>query len=205
MTEASPVRFVPTLPPEEVARANFYGLLARLFYAPPDATLLQALGNTDEVEAEGEGDDFARAWQALSAAARQADAEAVREEYDRTFVGTGRAPVTPYTCAYTIKLSNEVPLARLRAELAGLGLGRKEGVHEPEDHIAALCDVMRHLIAEQKRDLEDQRAFFETWIWPAVQPLCNAIEKSETTDFYKRVSAVLYALCTIEHTAFEML
>ena len=205
MTEASPLQFVPTLPPEEVARANFYGLLARLFYAPPDATLLQALAASNEVEAEGEDDGFAEAWQALAAAARQADPEAVREEYDRAFVGTGKAPVTPYTCAYTIKVSNDVPLVRLRAELADLGLGRKEGVHEPEDHIAALCDVMRHLIAEQKRELEDQRAFFESWIWPAAAPLCNAIEKSETTDFYKRVAAVLHALCTIEHKAFEML
>lgn len=205
MTEASPLQFVPTLPAEEMARANFYGLLARLFYAPPDATLLQALAASDEVQAEGEDDQFSAAWQALAAAAQQADAEAVREEYERTFVGTGKAPVTPYTSAYTIKVSNEVPLVRLRAELSQLGLGRKEGVHEPEDHVAALCDVMRYLIAEQRRDLEDQRAFFESWLWPAVPALCNAIEKSETADFYKRVSAVLRALCTIEHNAFEML
>ena len=38
---STPMQFVPTLPAEEVARANFYGLLARLFYAPPDAALLR--------------------------------------------------------------------------------------------------------------------------------------------------------------------
>ena len=32
---SEPLRFMP---PEEQARANFYGLLARLFYAPARAT-----------------------------------------------------------------------------------------------------------------------------------------------------------------------
>ena len=49
---ARPLQFVPTLPPEEVARANFYGLLARLFYAPPDAALLEALAGAGDLEAE---------------------------------------------------------------------------------------------------------------------------------------------------------
>ena len=53
----------------------------------------------------------------------------------------GKAPVTLYTCAYSIKYSNEAPLVDLRAELAALGLARRESVSEPEDHIAALCDV----------------------------------------------------------------
>ncbi len=203
MSEGQPMQFVPTLPPEEVARANFYGVMARLFFAPPDEALLATLAGTAEVEAE-EG-DFAGAWQALAQAAGQADPEAVREEFDTAFVGTGKAPVSLYTTAYTIKYTNEVPLVALRSTLAELGLGRREGVHEPEDHIAALCDVMRHLIAEQKRSLEEQRAFFERWIWPAVQPLCAAIETAGETSFYKHVARVLFHLCTIEHRAFEML
>jgi TorA maturation chaperone TorD len=102
-------------------------------------------------------------------------------------------------------VSNEAPLVQLRADLAGLGLARKPGAHEPEDHIAALCDVMRHLIAEQKRELPEQRRFFDDWIWPAVRSLCDAIEENPTTDFYKHVSRVLFRLCTVEHKAFEML
>ena len=43
MSSSAPLQFVPTLAPEELARANFYGLVARLFCAPPDATLLQAI------------------------------------------------------------------------------------------------------------------------------------------------------------------
>ena len=84
MTEV--MTFVETLPPEEVARANFYGLLARLFYAPPDAPLLEAIAGAGEIEAEDGG--IAAAWQALAHAAARADVEAVREEYDSVFVGT---------------------------------------------------------------------------------------------------------------------
>ena len=205
MSEAVPLQFAPTLPPEEVARANFYGLLARLFYAPPDAELLQAMAAAEDLEADEEESGFGQAWRDLSRACAGADPELVREEYETAFIGTGKAPVTLYTCAYTIRYSNEVPLAALRGELSELGLGRRAEVAEPEDHIAALCDVMRHLVAEQKRDLTEQKRFFEKWLHPAVDPLCAAIEESEATAFYKYVGRFAKRFFSIEQSAFEML
>ena len=92
-----PMQFVRTLSPEDQARANFYALISRLFYAPPDAGLLAALGSADELEAEDE--TLARAWRELCAAAARADPEALREEYETTFVGTGRSPITLSTSA----------------------------------------------------------------------------------------------------------
>lgn len=185
--------------PEEQARADFYGLLARLFYAPPDAALLKAMAGQ---RMEGE---LAAAWAPLAEAAAQADAEAVREEYEETFIGTGKAPVTPYTTAYVIKYSGETPLAQLRGELARLGLARRQEASEPEDHIAALCEVMRHLVAKQKIELEEQRRFFSKWIAPAAEPLCAAIERSDKTRFYKHVAALAKRFFALEQTAFEML
>lgn len=204
MSDAVPMQFAPTLPPEETARANFYGLLARLFYAPPDAALLSALAGAAAPQEEGE-DGIAAAWQSLAEAAKAADPEAVREEYDTVFVGTGKAPVTLYTCAYSMRFSNEVPLVELRSQLAALGLGRKDQVNEPEDHIAALCDVMRHLVAGQKVGLEEQKAFFDRWIGPIALPLCAAIEKSQATTFYKAVGHFAETFFHIEQSAFEML
>ncbi len=204
MSEPTPMRFLATPAPEEVARANFYGLLARLFYAPPDAELLGALAGAGPLEAEGEA-GIAEAWMRLAEAAAIADLQAVREEYETAFIGTGKAPITLYSSAYTIRFSNEVPLVKLRGELAALGLSRRSEVHEPEDHVAALFDVMRHLIGEQKRELTEQKAFFERWIWPTVEPLCSAIEQSDKTVFYKRVAGFMREFCTLEHSAFEML
>jgi TorA maturation chaperone TorD len=196
MTQAAPLEFVA---PEEAARANLYALLARLFYAPPDAELLKAIASETM---EGE---LGAAWNELAQAAKEADPEAVREEYETAFIGTGKAPVTLYTTAYAIKYSNEVPLALLRGELAALGLARRAEVSEPEDHFAALCDTMRHLVAQQKRSLEEQRRFFNRWIAPAIEPLCSAIDRSDKTSFYKPVARFVKTFLTLEQAAFEML
>src|SRR5262249_34970336 len=151
-----------SLTPEDQARANFYGLLSRLFYAPPDAALLAALAQADDLEADDK--TIATRWAELAAAAASADAAAVREEYEMVFAGTGKAAVTLYTTAYSIKYTNETPLVALRGELAALGLVRRNEAGEPEDHIAALCDTMRYLVSE--RELADQQQFFVRWIQP---------------------------------------
>lgn len=200
---AQPLQFVRTLPPEEQARANFYGLLARLFYAPPDAALLGALAAGGELSADEPG--LAAAWRELVGAAAQADPEAVREEYEETFVGTGKAPITLYSSAYLVRYSNDAPLVALRQELAGFGIARRGGVHEPEDHIAGTLEVMRYLIAQREDSLDAQRNFFARWIRPTAERLCNAIEQSDKTRFYRRVARLLAELCKVEHTSFEML
>lgn len=187
------------IPPEEEARANLYGLLARLFYAPPDAPLLRAIAGE---RLEGE---LAQPWSELASAAAGADPEQVREEYETAFIGVGKAPVTLYASAYLIRHASETPLAELRGELARLGLARRAEAHEPEDHVAALCDTMRFLVAKQKRELAEQRAFFARWIGPTAEPLCAAIERTDKTDFYKRVARLAKRFFDLEQTAFEML
>lgn len=197
-----PLQFVRTLSPEDQARANFYALLARLFYAPPDAPLLQAVAGEPDL---GAGDEaLSAAWRELRDAARGASVETVREEYEGAFIGTGKAPVTLYSGAYSVRHSSDVPLAALRGELAALGLARRGDAGEPEDHMAALCDTMRHLIVAQERGLETQKRFFVRWIAPAAQPLCAAIEQSAQTAFYKSVGRMAKAFFALEHAAFEM-
>ena len=197
---SQPLGFVP---PEELARANFYGLLARLFYAPPDEALLKVLACAEELDAEDK--TLAARWRELIAAAAVTPAEAVREEYDGTFIGTGKAPVTLYASAYSLRYTNETPLAALRTDLAALGLARRGEVGEPEDHIAALCETMRHLIAGQHRSLEEQRRFYRRWLAPNVEPLCAAIEANAQTSFYRVVARVANAFFSLEQAAFEML
>ena len=198
-----PLHFVRTLAPEDQARANFYGLISRLFYAPPDAALLAALGSADELEAEDE--ILARSWRELCRAAAGADAETLRDEYDSVFVGTGKAAITLYASAYSIRYSNETPLATLRGELAELGFARREAAGEPEDHLSALCDVMRHLISGGGDNLELQKRFFDRWIQPSAEPLCAAIEKSHLGAFYKAAGRLAKSFFSLEHSTFEML
>ena len=189
--------------PEDQARANFYALLSRLFYAPPDAGLLAALGSADELEAQDEA--LAASWRELCQAAARADAAALREEFETTFVGTGKAPITPYTSAYSIRSVNEAPLAHLRGELAALGIARRSEAGEYEDHIAALCDVMRHLVAQQQAELSTQKQFFERWIGPTFGPLCAAIEARDLAPFYRSVARLAKSFFSLEQSSFEML
>jgi TorA maturation chaperone TorD len=188
---------------EEQGRANLYAMLARLFYAPPDRALLQSLAAADEIVAEDTSSPLASAWRKLAAAAAAIDEEAAREEYEGVFVGTGKAEVTLYTCAYTVKTSLDNPLVEIRDFLIGNGLVRRDNANEPEDHIAGLCETMRHLIASEGKDVE-QRRFFSAFVWPAANPLCDAIMRSQSTNFYKHVASLAQSFFALEHTAFEI-
>jgi len=188
---------------EEQGRANLYALLARLFYAPPDRALLQSLAAADEIVAEDAASPLASAWRKLAAAAAAVDEEAAREEYEGVFVGTGKAEVTLYTCAYTVKTSLDNPLVEIREFLSAQGLVRRDNANEPEDHIAGLCETMRHLIAADGKDGE-QRRFFTAFVWPAANPLCDAIMRSPSTNFYKHVASLAQSFFAVEHAAFEM-
>jgi len=186
---------------EDATRANFYALLAHLFYGPPATALLEALAGDGQLHPEENA--IGTAWQALVQSAAVADCETERAAYESAFIGTGRAPVTLYTSAYTLRYSNEAPLVALRADLAALGLSRLATSHEPEDHIAALCDTMRHLIAMQNLGLAQQKRFFDRWIDPAAQPLCDAISQPRCSAFYERVGRFAKAFFELERSAFE--
>jgi len=206
---AAPLQFVPTLSPEEAARANFYALLGRLYYAPPDRELLASLASADEIVAEeGSGSEAGAslplAWRDLTLAAASADPEAVADEHMVLFVGTGKSAVTPYTSAYTIKTAVDIPLVELREFLASRGIARLGSASEPEDHVAALCEVMRYLIAVQQASAEDQKGFFTRHVWPGAGPLCDAVVQSQHADFYKYVARFSKSFFELERESFEM-
>ncbi len=205
--DAVPLQFAPTPPPEEAARANFYAVLSSLFYDAPDAALLAALAGADEIVAEdgaAEGAGFALAWRDLTLAAAAADVAAVEEEYQSLFVGAGKAQVTPYAGAYIATSTADAPLVGLRDFLARRGISRRASVHEPEDHIAALFELMRFLIAEQHASLEDQKALFDRFVWPTAKPLCDAVVKCEQAAFYRSVARFTEQFLEVEYAAFRM-
>lgn len=205
--QAQPLNFAPSLTGEDQARADFYAVLARLWYGAPDRALLATLAGADELVPEAEQSALADSWRALVAAAGAADEEAVRLEYDEVFVGTGRAEVSPYATAYFIGAFRERVLVQLRDELAELGLARATGAREPEDHLAALCDVMRHLITAGSgaAALERQRQFFQRYIEPAYTGLADRAVASASTRFYRSVARFTKAFLDLEVQSFQML
>jgi len=194
---------------EDQARGGIYGVIAHLFCAPPSARLLEIIGQA-EIVASGGGADpaFAAAWSRLQRAAQEADPDAVRQEYDDTFITAGRAPVFLYGSYYETGFLMEKPLAALRDELAQLGLARKPQTGEPEDHVAALCEVMRFLIVGDggtaPASVDTQRAFFERHLAPWYGKLCAAIDEAEMTRFYKAAAAFARSFFDLEKQSFEM-
>jgi TorA maturation chaperone TorD len=190
---------------EDRARADFYALISRLFYAGPDAALLAAIAGADEIAGEAENVSLAQAWKSLIAAAAAMDAEAAREEYDSVFVGTGKAEITPYASHYLAECMKENVLVRLRAELAAMGLARTEGAAEYEDHFSGLCEVMRHLIFfAQDGAVQKQKAFFMGYLVPCYTGFCVAVIASPNTNFYKYVARFTKAFLDIEAESFEI-
>lgn len=196
------------LDPQDRVRADFYGLLARLLYAAADAGLLEGLAGSGELEAEAVGASFPAAWNELRRAAKVAVAEAVRAEYDETFIGVGKPQVMLYGSYYLAGFLNEKPLAALRSDLAALGVTRQSGASEPEDHIAALADVMRQLILDEDNAPADrdaaQQLFFTRHIEPWYGSLCVAVEAASGVDFYRSVAGLARAFFDLESEFFRI-
>ncbi len=187
---------------EDQARANFYGLIARLFYLPPDAQLLGELLNADAFE-ESES-EIAQAWAEMVAGCRNAFPVQLENEHTELFVGTGKSEVTPYLTHYILKHANDNPLVELRQHLERWGMARRESAHEPEDHIAGLCETMRFAIAVQQRDLSEQKAFFDRFVHRGAVAFCDAVSASQKARFYRSVARFSRAFFELEREAFEI-
>lgn len=190
---------------EDQARADFYALIARLFYAGPDAALLAAIAGADEIACADETAPLAAAWRALGAAAAVMDAQAAQEEYDSVFVGTGKAEITPYVTRYLGESMKETVLVQLRAELAAMGLARDRGVAEYEDHFSGLCEVMRQLIFfGSDVAVQKQKSFFLRYLAPCYAIVCDAVMASPNTNFYKHVARFTKAFLDVEAESIEI-
>jgi TorA maturation chaperone TorD len=191
------------IPEEEQARAGMYAVLGRLFYAGPDDRLLAELRPPASNATSGVEDDVTRAWRQLVEAAAGAQAAALQDEFEALFGGVGRALVTPYTSHYVISTAPDKHIVALREALAEHRLTRREMVFEVEDHVAAICDVMRLLI-ERNQSLDVQKAFFSRFVLPGAMPLCDAIDGIERAVFYRDVAALARAFLELERAAFDM-
>lgn len=191
---------------EERARAEIYGLLATLYYAPPDVSLLAAL-RLAQTQAPTAGAYLEEPWRLVVGQARALSADEIRQEYDSLFVGVGRPDVHLYGSHYISGFLNDKPLIALREDLATLGLARREGLAETEDHIAYLCEVMRYLITGDEVavcNLAQQQAFFARHLQPWVASLCDAIEAQPQARFYAALAAFTRAFMQVEAQAFDM-
>ncbi len=189
------------LDPEFKWRANTYSLLARLLSNPPDTDLLTILSGIGTFRTESEQTNLSSAWMSLSYSAQKGDAKFIGEEYQALFIGLVQGEVVPYGSWYLSGNLMEKPLALLRKDLAPLGISRQASVCEPEDHVAALCEVMRILImASDSRE----QAFFKVHIGSWMETFFIDLGQAKSADFYRSVSELGKAFLKLENDLLDL-
>jgi TorA maturation chaperone TorD len=136
------------------------------------------------------------------------DAEAAMQEYTDLFIGVGKCEVNLHASHWLTGYMMEKPLAQLRSELAGLGLARRSDVVMVEDHLCALCETMRLLIAghddREPASVATQRAFFDRHIASWIFACCSAIRESAIANYYVRVAEFTEQHMALDRDALAM-
>jgi TorA maturation chaperone TorD len=188
--------------PEDELRASQYRLLARFLAKPPDAGLLTLVSGFS-----GDETELGKALALLARLARKSSPEKASEEYHELFIGMGRGELLPYGSYYQTGFLNEKPLAELRRSMGEIGIARSEGTSEPEDHIAALCDMMAGLIMGdfgEPQSLAEQKRFFDHHMASWSGQFFSDLETAKGAMLYTPIGTLGRVFMEIEATAFEM-
>ena len=186
---------------EQQYRAGAYGLLAALLRSPPDQALLDHVA---EMAAISQSDDeLSLAMSMLGLAARDSAAETIDVEYHALFIGLGRGELVPFGSWYLTGFLMEKPLSVLRDDLATLGFKRQNSTHEPEDHVAALSEVMAMLVSDGE-DLSCQRGFFEAHLLTWIERFFTDLSTANNAVFYRAVGRFGNAFIEFERNYLTM-
>ena len=183
---------------EQTLRTEIYLVLSALFRSAPSEEMIEFLTS---LEVEPSESAMQKAWIALQQAAKNSNREALEDEYQALFIGIGRGEVMPFGSWHMTGAMMEKPLAEIRHDLELLGFERDENVKEPEDHIAALCEVMSMLTGEEE-DL--QQAVFNKHIAPWFNSFTQQLENAESANFYKPAAQLCEAFLTLEQVRFSV-
>lgn len=192
----------PPIAPEDQVRASLYALLGTVLLQIPDQTTLDHLSAL-----EGESGDVGSAINTLSQIAKSMTPASVEREYNVLFIGVGRGEVLPYASYYLTGFLHEKPLADLRGKMRELGIQRKQGISEPEDHLGALCEMMAGMITGafgEPMPLQAQKEFFNAHIAPWAAHCFSDLEKAESAVLYAPVGSLGRLLMGIEQESFRI-
>ena len=180
---------------EQVYRAGAYRLLAALLRQAPDDTMLEQITHLAEIQVQQ--DVLAIAMAMLGLAARDSSPQHIDDEFHHLFIGLGRGEMVPYASWYLTGFLMEKPLAMLRTDLATLGYERTTTTHEPEDHVAALCEVMAMLISDNQ-SLQTQASFFQAHLGNWLERFFADLSQAKQAVFYRAVGRFGAAFIELE-------
>jgi len=193
---------MPDIADEDVLRAHLYRMLAGYLGHPPNQHALGAAASMT-----GDDSELGSAIQSFGRIARGVSVDQVDREYHDLFIGLGRGELLPYASYYLTGFLMEKPLAKLRVDMDRLGMARSENVKEPEDHIAALMDMMAGLILgafAESGDVAAQKQFFDDHIGLWAGHFFKDLEGAKSSVFYSALGTIGRVFMDIEETAFSM-
>lgn len=192
----------PVLSEEDRLRGATYRLLATLLSMPPSEPMLAQIAGLI-----GNDTPYGQALDGLAKAADDATDDAVELEFHALFIGMGEGELTPYGSYYMTGFLHERPLARLRKDMRALGIARADGVSEPEDGMASLCEIMAGLIEGDfgaPLAIDGQRGFFEAHVAPWAGRFFADLETADSAALYRPVGALGRSFIDIETEAFSI-
>nr|WP_315229578.1 molecular chaperone TorD family protein [uncultured Limnohabitans sp.] len=193
---------------EETARAELYGLIAELFYAPARPDMLAQL-RVAPTEAPTAGGFLEEPWRQLVGVTRDMDDLSIQHEHDALFGGVGKPEVYVYASHFLTGFLNEKPLAQLRTDLAALRLTRDAStMSETEDHVSYVFEVMRFLVAGDDvsvSNLTQQAKFFGNHVQTWLPAFCDALQANPRARFYGALAELTRAFVSVESQGFDML
>lgn len=191
-----------TIPDEDRLRADVYRLLARFLTQPPTQADL-------ELAAGLQGNDSAlgKAVHTLSRVSASTNVSAADDEYHALFIGVGRGELLPFGSYYLTGFLHEKPLARLRNDMAALGIAAEREATEPEDHAAALLEMMAGLIEGrfgEPLSLDEQKKFYDAHVGCWMPLFFRDLEGASSSVLYAALAQVGSRFLEIEKAAFDM-
>lgn len=187
---------------EDRLRADIYRLLARFLTQPPsqaDLTFAKSLEGGDTAIGQG-----VRTFARIAGATETVEAD---DEYHALFIGVGRGELLPFASYYLTGFLHEKPLARLRNDMAALGIAANPDATEPEDHAAAVLDIMAGLIDGsfgEPLTLAKQREFYEAHVGCWMPLFFRDLEGASSSVLYAALAQIGTRFLEIESAAFEM-
>lgn len=181
---------------EQLYRASAYSILAALLRNVPTRDVLEHVANFSDVAVDE--DELLLSMSTLGLAAKSTELSAIDDEYHDLFIGLGRGELIPYASWYLTGYLMEKPLSTLRDDLKALGFERDESVVEPEDHVAALCEVMSLLISDEEVTAETQTIFFEKHLIEWINRFFDDLSTAESAVFYRAVGRFGSAFLNLE-------
>ena len=147
-------------------------------------------------------------WDNLRAASSVMEPEAAQQEYIDLFIGVGKSEVNLHGSHWLTGFMMEKPLVELRKALASLGLQRAAHATMLEDHLSALCETMRLLIAggpgRAPTAADEQHEFFAAHIDPWFERCTGAICAHTVANYYRPVAEFTESFMVLERESFAI-